>query len=157
MKNTQKIFTVQLKTTDTSVDTDTIANLLNSAIKDSELNENITYSIDKNVCVVFNFLDDLLTFKFFISETKEEFLNRYPYFTEYEYDFCLSEFNKDKKNALITFLENTSTPELAEPYGISPEDFSYSVGLYIKNNMTVTEQEEFLKEVASRGLKIEGY
>ena len=156
MNNTQKTFTVQIKTTNTNIDRDTIREFLNNAIVNSEFSEDLTYSVDENIGILFNFLNDLMAFSFFIRKTKEDFLEEYPYFAE-EYDFCLSEFNKDRDNALLTFLENTSTQELTEPYGLTPEDFSFSVGMYIKNNMTPEEQIEFLKKVASKGLKVEIY
>ena len=156
MNNAQKTFTVQIKTTNTNIDRDTIREFLNNAIVNSEFSEDLTYSVDENIGILFNFLNDLMAFSFFIRKTKEDFLEEYPYFAE-EYDFCLSEFNKDRDNALLTFLENTSTQELTEPYGLTPEDFSFSVGMYIKNNMTPEEQIEFLKKVASKGLKVEIY
>ena len=156
MNNTQKTFTIQIKTTNTNIDRDTIREFLNNAITNSEFSEDLTYSVDENIGILFNFLNDLMAFSFFIRKTKEDFLEEYPYFAE-EYDFCLSEFNKDRDNALLTFLENTSTQELTEPYGLTPEDFSFSVGMYIKNNMTPEEQIEFLKKVASKGLKVEIY
>ena len=156
MNNTQKTFTIQIKTTNTNIDRDTIREFLNNAIVNSEFSEDLTYSVDENIGILFNFLNDLMAFSFFIRKTKEDFLKEYPYFAE-EYDFCLSEFNKDRDNALLTFLENTSTQELTEPYGLTPEDFSFSVGMYIKNNMTPKEQIEFLKKVASKGLKVEIY
>lgn len=156
MNNAQKTFTIKLKTTNTDIDRDTIREFLNNAITNSELSEDLIYSVDENVEVVFNFLNDLMAFSFFIRKTKEEFLKEYPYFAQ-EYDFCLSEFNKDRDNALLTFLENTSTQELTEPYNLTPQDFSFSVGMYIKNNMTPEEQIEFLKKVTSKGLKVEIY
>jgi hypothetical protein len=156
MNNTQKAFTIQIKTTNTNIDRDTIREFLNNAIVNSEFSEDLIYSVDENIGILFNFLNDLMAFSFFIRKTKEDFLEEYPYFAE-EYDFCLSEFNKDRDNALLTFLENTSTQELTEPYGLTPEDFSFSVGMYIKNNMTPEEQIEFLKKVASKGLKVEIY
>lgn len=156
MNNTQKTFTIQIKTTNTNIDRDTIREFLNNAIVNSEFSEDLIYNVDENIGILFNFLNDLMAFSFFIRKTKEDFLKEYPYFAE-EYDFCLSEFNKDRDNALLTFLENTSTQELTEPYGLTPEDFSFSVGMYIKNNMTPEEQIEFLKKVASKGLKVEIY
>lgn len=153
MENTQKTFTVKLHTTDTGIDRDTIREFLNTSIENSELN--LTYSVDENVGILFNFLtDNIMAFSFFIRKTKEDFLKEYPYFAE-EYDFCLSEFNQHREDALITFLENTSTPELTEPYGLTPEDFSWSVGMYIKNNMTTEEKINFLKLTTSKGLKVE--
>jgi hypothetical protein len=156
MENTQKTFTIKLHTTNTNIDRETIREFLNNAIENSSLKEDLTYSVDEKVGVLFNFLNDTMAFSSFIRNTKEDFLEDYPYFAE-EYDFCLSEFNKHKQDALITFLENTSTKELTEPYGLLPKDFGYCVGQYIKNNMTQEEQIEFLKVIASKGLRIEIY
>jgi hypothetical protein len=153
MENTQKTFTIKLHTTDTEIDRGTIREFLNTSIENSSLD--LTYTVDENVGVLFNFLtDNIMAFSFFIRKTKEDFLEEYPHFAE-EYDFCLSEFNKHREDALITFLENTSTPELTEPYGLTPEDFSWSVGMYIKNNMTTEEKINFLKLTTSKGLKVE--
>ena len=154
MKNVQKTFTVKFHTTNTNIDKEVMAELVEKAISESEYAKDITFEVEDHVGLLFNFLEDTMTFSFFIRKTKEDFLKEYPYLAE-EYDFCLSEFNKNTTNALLTFLENTSTPKLTEPYGLSPEDFSFSVGMYIKNNMTPEEQINFLKEVASRGLKVD--
>ena len=154
METTQKTFTIKLHTTNASIDTDKIREFLNNAIYNSSLE--LTYSIDENVQTLYNFLNDTMAFSFFIRKTKEDFLKFYPYFAE-EYDFCLSQFNKHREDALIAFLENTSTKELTEPYGLTPEDFSFSVGYYIKNNMSAEERAEFLKLTASKGLKVEIY
>lgn len=156
MENTQKVFTVKLYTTNTNIDRDMIRDFLQTSIDNSEYQDALTYSVDTNIGIHFNFLNDCMAFSSFISKIKEDFLKEYPYFAE-EYDFCLSEFNKNPQQALIDFLENTSTQELTEPYGLTPEDFSFSVGLYIKNNFTEEEQVEFLKLVASKGLKVEIY
>ena len=156
MENTQKVFTVKLYTTNTNIDRDMIRDFLQTSIDNSEYKNDLTYSVDKNIGIHFNFLNDCMAFSSFISKTKEDFLKEYPYFAE-EYDFCLSEFNKNPQQALIDFLENTSTQELTEPYGLSPEDFSFSVGLYIKNNFTEEERIEFLKLTTSKGLKVEIY
>ena len=156
MKNTQKTFTVRLRTTNTDIMRDDIGNLINNAIVNSEYNGDLTYSVDENVQVLFNFLDDKMAFNFFITKTKEDFLLEYPYFAE-EYDFCLSEFNKDRQGVLLNFLENTSTKELTEPYGLEPEDFSFCVGKFIKNNFSEQEQRDFLRLTTSKGLKVEMY
>lgn len=154
MKNVQKTFTVKFHTTNTNIDKEVMAELIEKAISESEYTEDITFEVEDHVGLLFNFLEDTMTFSFFIRKTKEDFLKEYPYLAE-EYDFCLSEFNKNTTDALLTFLENTSTPKLTEPYGLTPEDFSFSVGMYIKNNMTPEEQINFLKEVTSRGLKVD--
>jgi hypothetical protein len=153
MENTQKTFTIQLHTTNTEIDKGAIKEFIENSIQNSKLD--LTYTLSNEVGVLFNFLtDNIMAFNFFIRKTKEEFLEEFPYFAE-EYDFCLSEFNKHREDALITFLENTSTPELTEPYGIDPDTCSWCVGVYIKNHMTFEEQVEFLKLVASKGLKVE--
>lgn len=156
MENTQKTFTIKLHTTNIEIDKECINNFINNAIANSEYSKDLTYSIDEDVQVLFNFLDDIMAFSFFISKTKEEFLTMYPYFAE-EYDFCLSEFNKNPKEVLLSFLENTSTEELTEPYGLQPDDFSFCVGEYIKNNFSTQEKADFLKIVALKGLKVKIY
>ena len=156
MENTQKTFTIKLHTTNTDIDKETIKEFMETSITNSEFSEELTYSIDENVGVLFNFLNDIMAFSFFIRYTKEDFLELYPYFAE-EYDFCMSEFKKNPQEVLIDFLENTSTKELTEPYGLTPQDFSFSVGEYIKKNMTTQEKADFLKITTSKGLKVEIY
>lgn len=156
MENMQKTFTIKLHTTDRNVDRDTIRKFMNIAIDNSEFSEDFTYHVEEDVQVLYNFLEDTMAFSYFIRKTKEEFIEWYPYFAE-EYDFCLSEFNKNPQEILLTFLESTSTPELTEPYGLTPADFSFCVGMYVKNNMTPEERMEFLKLTASKGLKVEIY
>ena len=156
MENTQKTFTVKLRTTNTKIDRETIRNFINMAIEESPYKDDLVYVVDTEIGTLYNFLSNPMTFSYFIRKTKEDFLKEYPYFAE-EYDFCLAEFNKDRDNALLTFLEETSTKELTEPYGLYPEDFSFAVGMYIKANMTMEEQVEFLGEVTRRGLKVEIY
>ena len=154
MENTQKTFTVKLHTTNTEIDKGTIKEFIETSIKNSEYAQDLTYTLDEKVGILFNFLtDNVMAFSFFIRKSKEEFLEEFPYFAE-EYEFCLSEFNKHREDALITFLENTSTPELTEPYGLDPDTCSWCVGVYIKNNMTFEQQADFLKLVASKGLKV---
>lgn len=153
MKETQKIFTVKLKTTDTDIDKSIIRQFMQKAIEESPLKNDLTFSVDTTVGMNFNFLNDCKTLKTFITTVKEDFLKVYPYFAE-EYDFCLSEFNKNPQEVLIDLLENTSTKELAEPYGLTPRDFKLSVKKYIKNNFTLDEQEDFLKLATEKGLKI---
>jgi hypothetical protein len=154
MKNTQKTFTIKLHTTNTDMDKYTIEEFIKKAIEKSEYAKDLTYTVEDEVGLLFNFLtDNIMAFSFFIRKSKEEFLEDYPYFAE-EYDFTLSEFNKNAEDALLTFLENTSTKELTEPYGLLPDDFSWSVGVYIRKHMDTAQQAEFLKKVASRGLKI---
>ena len=156
MKTTQKTFTIQLNTTDTDIDKETIEKFLNKAIADSQYADDMTCKVDDDVKVLYNFLNDNMAFSFFIRKTKEEFLEEYPYFAD-EYDFCLSEFMKNPKDALLTFLENTSTDELTEPYNLTPPDFSFAVGIYINNHFTREEKIDFLKTVISRGLKVAIY
>ena len=154
MKTMQKTFTVKLKTTNPEIDRNTIRAFINTSIDQSKYAGELRYTVEDNVGTLYNFLNDCMAFSLFIRSTKEDFLKEYPYFAE-EYDFCLSEFNKNKESALIEFLENTKTEELTEPYGLTPKDFSFSVGVYVKSNMTYEEQVEFLKEITSRGLKVE--
>ena len=156
MENTQKTFTIKLHTTNTDIGKEEIKEFLETSITNSEYSEELTYNVEEDVKVLFNFLNDIMAFSFFIRKTKEDFLAEYPYFAE-EYNFCLSEFNKHREEVLIEFLENTSTQTLTEPYGLTPQDFSFSVGQYIKNNMTQEEQIEFLKLTTSKGLKVEIY
>ena len=153
MKNTQKTFTIKLHTTDTEMTKKTVEELMD---KVTTGNEDLSFTVENEVKTVYSFLNDTMAFSFFIRKTKEEFLQEYPYFAE-EYDFCLSEFNKHPTEYLMTFLENTSTEDLTEPYGLTPPDFSFSVGEYIKKNMTLEEKTEFLKLTTSKGLKIEIY
>lgn len=154
MNTTQKIFTIQLKTTDTNIDKETIDNFINDAITDGGFAGKLIYKLDEKVEILFNFLNDPLILSYFITHNKEEFLTEYPYLSD-EYNFNLSEFDKNKRETLISLLENTSTEQLAEPYGLTPEDFSRSVGLYIKHNMTPEEQTDFLRIVTIKGFKIE--
>ena len=156
MENTQKTFTIKLHTTNTEVFKEEVKKFIETSIANSEYKEDFTYTIDENVGVLFNFLDDCMAFSYFIRKTKEEFIEEYPYFAE-EYDFCLSEFNKNPQEVLINFLENTSTEELTEPYGLKPADFSFCVGEYVKHNMTQEELTDFLKLATSKGLKVEIY
>ena len=157
MKSTEKTFTVKLHTTNTELKKEDIENFMKVAIENSKYREDFRSTVEDKEEVLYNFLNDLMAFSYFIRKSKEEFLEEYPYFAE-EYDFCLSEFKKDRVNALITFLENTSTKELVEPYGFEePEDFSFAVGLYIRDNMTLEEKADFLKLVASKGLKVPIY
>ena len=156
MENTQKTFTIEIHTTNTDITKDEIKNFIETSIANSKYSKDLTYTIDENVKVLFNFLEDNMVFSSFIRKTKEEFLERYPYFAE-EYDFCLSEFNKNKEELLLEFLESTSTKELTEPYYLTPQDFSFCVGEYIKNNMTLEEQKDFLKLATSKGFKVEVY
>ena len=156
MKTMQKTFTVKLRTTNPEIDKNTIRAFINTSIDQSKYAGELRYTVEEKTDVLYNFLNDCMVFSFFIRKTKEDFLQEYPYFKE-EYDFCLSEFNKNRESALIEFLENTSTKELTEPYGLTPEDFSFSVGMYIKANMNQKEQEEFLKLTTSKGLKVEIY
>lgn len=153
MKNVQKVFTIKLKTNNIDIDRDCIKELINNSIINSKYSDDLTYSIDKNAQLLFNFLESTMAISYFISSTKEDFLAKYPYFAE-EYDFCLAEFNKNPQEVLLNFLENTSTPELTEPYGLTPEDFSFCVEEYIQNNFSKKEQKNFLKEVTKRGLKL---
>ena len=153
MENMQKTFTIKLHTTDVNVDRDTIREFMNIAIDNSEYKDDFTYRVEENIEVLYSFLEDTMAFSYFIRKTKEDFLAEYPYFAE-EYDFCLSEFNKNPQEALLTFLENTSTPELTEPYGLTPKDFSFCVGEYIKNNFSNEQMAEFLKRVVQKGLKV---
>ena len=156
MEEVQKIFKIELKTTDTNIDKFAIKAFLDQAIENSPYAGTLTFKVEENVYLAFNFLNDPMVFSLFIRKTKEDFLEEYPYH-EQAYDFCLSEFNKHREEALIDFLENTRTKELTEPYKLSPEDFSFCVGQYIKNNMTHEEQLEFLKLTTSKGLKVEIY
>ena len=156
MENTQKTFTIQLHTTNTNIGKEEIRNFLETSIAKSKYSRDLTFTIEENVKVLFNFLNDTMAFSIFIRRSKEDFLKDYPYFAE-EYDFCLSEFNKHKEELLLEFLENTSTIELTEPYGLTPKDFSFCVGEYIKNNMTPEEKINFLKLTASKGLKVSIY
>ena len=156
MKTTQKTFTIQLHTTDTNIDKGAIEKFLNNSIANSQYADDMTCEVNDDEKVLYNFLNDNMAFSFFIRKTKEEFLEEYPYFAD-EYDFCLSEFNKNPKDALLTFLENTSTDELTEPYGLTPPDFSFAVGIYINNHFNREEKIDFLKTIISKGLKVDIY
>ena len=156
MEDVQKIFKIELGTTDTNIDKLAIQEFLQQAIQNSPYADILSVKINEKVDLSFNFLNDPMVFSLFIRKTKEDFLEEYPYHAQ-AYDFCLSEFNKNRDEALIDFLENTRTPELTEPYKLLPEDFSFCVGEYIKNNMTTEEQLEFLKLTTSKGLKVEIY
>ena len=157
MKNTQKIFTVKIYTTSDEVNVDTIREFISESIVNSEYSDNFTFSVDKKVDHLYNFLtSNKMAFQLFLRETEEEFLKRYPYFAE-EYDFCLAEFNKNPQEALINFLEETKNKEDTEPYYLTPDDFAFAVGIYIKNHMSETEQAEFLKLAESKGLQVVFY
>ena len=153
MNGVQKTFTIKLKTPNTDINRDTIRNFLQNAIKNSEYKYDLIFSVDTEIGIHFNFLNDCRTLETFITSTKEDFLKVYPYFVE-EYDFCLSEFNKNPQEVLIDLLENTNTIELAEPYKRTPDDFRESVGDYIRDNFSLEEQADFLKLVVSKGLKV---
>lgn len=153
MENARHTFTIKLHTSNMELTRDDIRYFINNAIESNELMDDLTYNVDEEVQTFYSFLNDPMAFSYFIRKTREDFLQEYPYFAE-EYDFCLSQFNKHTTELLLEFLENTSTEILTEPYGLLPQDFSYSVGEYIKHNMTDEEKVEFLKLTTSKGLKV---
>ena len=157
MNNTQKNFTINLHSRNADVTREDLIDFLNSLIGESEYSDDFTIDIEEDVRLNFNFLtSNIIAFTFFLRKSKEEFLKLFPHFAE-EYDFCKSEFERDKQDAMLDLLESTSTEELTEPYGLAPDDFSYVVGNYVKDNLTEEEQLEFLKKVCSRSLKLEIY
>lgn len=154
MKSTQKTFTIKVHTTNMNLAKEDIKELIDKAIEQSPHKEELRVTIEKETEVLFNFLNDPVVFGLFIRTTKEEFLKEYPYFSD-EYDFCLNEFYKNPQEALLNFLESTSTLELTEPYSRTPADFSFSVGIFIEKHFTEDERRDFLLEVVKHGLTVE--
>ena len=138
----QKTFNIQIKTTNPKVTTETITTLINNAIGDSEFSKDLSFSL-KDLSYTYDFMENKIMFSLFLRYTKEEFLEAYTYLTEEEYDLTLAEFNKDKMGNLLRLLQETNQKDLAEPYELSPSEFNYIVGYYVKNNFTPSEQDEF--------------
>lgn len=154
MKDKRRHFTIILHTTDENITPKDISNFMGDAICSSNYEGKLFYILEEGEKILYNFLNsDKLALMQFITHTKKDFLEIYPYFAE-EYYFCNYEFYINRVEVLLNLLEETSTIEETEPYKLTPADFQEAVETYIKLNMTKEEQKNFIKLAKERGFKI---
>lgn len=153
MSITQNIFNIQIKTTNTKIDEQTISSIINDAIKGSMYSSNLTYKLCKTE-IVYDFTDNIEMFFAFLKYSKEQFFEKYPYLTHEEYSLTISAFNQDKINVLITFIENTSEKVLAEPYNLESEECNKVATAFAKRFLSPQEWNDFINEAEKRKIKI---
>lgn len=153
MSITQNIYNIQIKTTDTKIDEQTIFSILNKAIGESKYNADLTYKLCKKD-TVYDFTENMEMFFAFIKYNKKEFFEKYPYLTENEYNLTLFAFNQNPIDILLNFIEYTNIQELAEPYNLIPEECNRLATNYANKNMQAKEFEKFIKTAEEKGIKL---
>ena len=103
---------------------------------------------------VYDFIENTEMFYAFLKYSKDQFFEKYPYLTQEEYDLTLSVFNKDPVNILITFIENTSTQILAEPYNLTPEECKQVATTFAKEYFSPKQFKEFASTAIKRGINL---
>jgi len=103
---------------------------------------------------VYNFIENIEMFYAFLKYSKDQFFEKYPYLTQEEYDLTLSVFNKDPVNILITFIENTSSNILTEPYNLTSTECKRVATTFAKEYFPPKQYEEFLDAAIKRGIKL---
>ena len=153
MSITQNIFNIQIKTTNTKINEQTIAAIINKAIEKSEYSSDLTYKFGKTD-TAYDFKDNIEMFYAFLKYSKNQFFEKYPYLTQEEYDLTLSVFNKDAVNILINFIENTSTQVLAEPYNLTSTECKQVATAFAKEYFSPKQFEEFADTAIKRGINL---
>ena len=103
---------------------------------------------------VYDFIENIEMFYAFLKYSKDQFFEKYPYLTQKEYDLTLSVLNKDPVNILITFIENTSTQILAEPYNLTPKECKLVATAFAKEYFSPEQFEEFADTAIKRGINL---
>ena len=103
---------------------------------------------------VYDFIENIEMFYAFLKYPKDQFFEKYPYLTQEEYDITLSVFNKDPVNILITFIENTSSNILTEPYNLTSTECKQVATTFAKEYFTPEQFEEFADTAIKRGIKL---
>ncbi len=103
---------------------------------------------------VYDFIENIEMFYAFQKYTKDQFFEKYPYLTQEEYDLTLSVFNKDAVNILITFIENTSSNILTEPYNLTPKECNKTATIFAKKVLQPKEWDEFVKTAKEKNIKL---
>lgn len=138
----QKVFHVEIKTTNPKITKRIISNFLKKSIENSKHKNDFTYKV-KEPTYVYDFIEHKEMFTIFLRFKKAEFLDAYGYITEDEYDLTLQEFNKDRMGYLLKFLKETNQKDLVEPYELTCGQFHYAVSYYVKHHFTQEEQDQF--------------
>ncbi len=103
---------------------------------------------------VYDFIENTEMFHAFLKYSKDEFFEKYSYLTQEEYDLTLSVFNKDAVNILITFIENTSSNILTEPYNLTPKECNKTATIFAKKVLQPKEWDEFVKTAKEKNIKL---
>lgn len=103
---------------------------------------------------VYDFIENTEMFFAFLKYSKDQFFEKYPYLTQKEYDLTLSVFNKDPVNILITFIENTSSNILTEPYNLTPKECKSVATAFAKEYFSPEQFEEFADTAIKRGINL---
>lgn len=103
---------------------------------------------------VYDFIENIEMFYTFLKYSKDQFFEKYPYLTQEEYDLTLSVFNKDAVNILITFIENTGSNILAEPYNLTPKECKQVATTFAKEYFSPKQFKEFASTAMKRGINL---
>lgn len=103
---------------------------------------------------VYDFIENIEMFYAFLKYSKDQFFEKYPYLTQKEYDLTLSVFNKDAVNILITFIENTSSNILTEPYNLTSTECKQVATTFAKEYFPPKQYEEFSDAAIKRGINL---
>lgn len=103
---------------------------------------------------IYDFIENTEMFFAFLKYSKDQFFEKYPYLTQEEYALTLSIFNKDTINILITFIENTSSNILTEPYNLTSTECKQVATTFAKEYFSPKQFKEFAGTAIKRGIKL---
>lgn len=103
---------------------------------------------------VYDFIENTEMFFAFLKYSKDQFFEKYPYLTQKEYDLTLSIFNKDAVKILITFIENTSSNILTEPYNLTSTECKQVATTFAKEYFPPKQYEEFSDAAIKNGISL---